>query len=104
MKYHVRKNEKGQWVDDSGCKPPKGAQVVHYYGRRPVVESRVKVSQIRSNHPHVSRNAAIHPDQVPSFNKECALGTHYEAGTGNLISNSARAQEQEARRRGMSFS
>ena len=103
MKYHVRKDENGKWVEESGRKIPKGAAIVYHYGRKPV-DSGMTVATIRSNNPHYSANAGIHVEQVERFNKQCATGTHYEKGTGRLVSNSHKARECEARRRGLSFS
>lgn len=58
---------------------------------------------IREDKPHVSKNGAIHVDQVARFNQQSARGTHYDPKTGNLISTSSHAREREARRRGLSF-
>lgn len=102
-KYHVRRDENGEWQEVNGQEIPSGASIVYHYSAKAAPTGRV-VGTIRSNNPHCSRNAAIHADQVESFNKQCVRGTHYEPGTGNLISNSYAARESEARRRGMSFS
>ena len=103
-KIHARKNDAGEWINEvTGEKVEFGDAAIYHYGAKAEPVGRV-IQTIRSNSPHVSRNAAIHVDQVKSFNKQCVRGTHYDPGTGNLISNSANAREREARRRGMSFS
>ena len=58
------------------------------------------VSSIRSDKPHISNSAAIHADQVESFNKQAARGTHYDR-SGRLVSESWQARARELRRRGM---
>jgi hypothetical protein len=103
MKFHVRKDENGKWVEENGQVIPHGAAIVYHYGAKAAPQGRL-VTSIRSAHPHVSKNAAIHVDQVKDFNKRCARGTHYDPRNGNLVSNSAGAREREARRRDMSFS
>jgi len=59
---------------------------------------------IRDDKPHYSEAAAIHVDQVEAFNKKCARGTHYEPGTGRLVSTSSAARLRELRRRGLTDS
>ena len=104
MKYHVRKNDSGGWVEENGLSIPKGSTIVYHYGKTPdFKETRTVHACIREDKPHYSSNAAIHADQVAAFNTKCARGTHYEKGTGRLVSTSSGAREREARRRGMSF-
>ena len=102
-KYHVRKDESGEWQEENGQVIPSGASIVYHYGKPAHPEGRL-VTRIRSAHPHVSANAGVHVDQVASFNKQCARGTSYDSRTGNLVSTSSAAREREARRRGLSFS
>lgn len=103
-KIHARKNEDNEWVNEqTGEVLEFGVAAVYHYGAKAEPVGRV-IQTIRSNNPHVSRNAAIHVDQVKAFNKQCVRGTHYDPGTGNLHSNSSQAREREARRRGLSFS
>ena len=102
-KYHVRKDESGNWKEENGLEIPSGAAIVYHYGRAAEPEGRL-VTRIRSASPHVSANAGVHVDQVASFNKQCVRGVNYDPRTGNLVSRSAGAREKEARRRGLSFS
>ena len=102
--YHMRKNEAGEWVEESGREVQPGESVRYHYNKAPAFkETRTVHACIREDKPHYSDNAAIHADQVASFNTKCARGTHYEKGTGRLVSTSSGAREREARRRGMSF-
>lgn len=103
MKYHVRKNAEGNWVEENGGEIPEGASIVYHYGTAPALTPVKGIPCIRSDKPHVSKNAAIHVEQVEQFNKVCASGTHYDAATGCLVSTSDKAREREARRRGLSF-
>ena len=68
----------------------------------PPVSTKRTTSTVSSSRPHVSKNAAIHRDQVKQFNKECVQGVSYD-GSGAMVSTSYRAREREARRRGLSF-
>lgn len=103
MKIHARKDENGKWRDGEGNLVKEGtADVVYYYGKRIPAETRRTTSTVSSSRPHVSKNAAIHADQVESFNKECGPGVSYN-GFGQMVSTSYAAREREARRRGLSF-
>lgn len=74
-----------------------------YKERQASPASKLTVSMISSKKPHISKNAAVHRDQVKDFNRQCVQGCHYEPGTGNLISRSANARQKEAKRRGLYF-
>ena len=82
---------------------PNGGRTVFRYGTAPDLTPVKGIPCIRSDKPHISTNAAIHVEQVESFNKQCVSGTHYDPATGKLVSTSDRAREREARRRGLSF-
>lgn len=103
MKVTARKNEDGKWADQSTGEivEPGLAGVVYVYGGRPEASKRT-TSTISSSRPHVSKNMAIHVDQVADFNKKVAVGCQYD-NAGRLHSTSYAAREREARRRDMSF-
>ena len=82
---------------------PNGGRTVFRYGTAHDLTPTKGIPCIRSDKPHISKNAAIHVEQVEQFNKVCASGTHYDAATGCLVSTSDKAREREARRRGLSF-
>lgn len=61
------------------------------------------IPAIREDKPHRSKAAAVHPEQVERFNRECVPGVRYEHGTGDMISTSTAARQREAKRRGKYF-
>jgi len=103
MKKHARRDENGNWRDDSTGEliGDNAVGVVYHYGRERK-ESKRTTSTVSSSRPHVSQNMGIHADQVAQFNKKVGAGVQYD-GNGAMHSTSYAAREREARRRGMSF-
>ena len=102
MKRHARKDENGIWRDEEGCEVGiSTSDVVFHYGHKQVTSKRT-TSTISSSRPHVSKNMAIHADQVRDFNKKAGPGVQYDT-SGVMHSTSYAAREREARRRDMSF-